>query len=129
MLVTPVVLAVLLPALQQAVPPAAPTPKDSPSAGAASDMPAASTGAAQPHLDAGLAAFKKRRFAKAEIEFRKAADAEPQSAAAAFYLGYTYYKIAEPKRHDHPDKQKAAELFAKAYAIDPSFKPVWHSAK
>ena len=129
MLVTPVVLAVLLPALQQAVPPAAPAPKDSPSAVAASDMPAASTGAAQPHLDAGLAAFRKRRFSQAEIEFRKAADAEPQSAAAAFYLGYTYYKIAEPKRHDSPGKQKAAELFAKAYALDPAFTPVWRSGK
>ena len=123
MLITPVVLAVLLPALQQTPPPAAPAPQDS------AVTAAPSTGAAQPHLDAGLAAFKKRRFAKAEIEFRKAADAEPQSAAAAFYLGYTYYKIAEPKRHDHPDKAKAAELFPKAYAIDPSFTPVWHSAK
>ena len=123
MLITPVVLAVLLPALQQAPPPTAPPPQDS------SDLHPASTGAAQPHLDAGLAAFRKRHFSQAEIEFRKAADAEPQSAAAAFYLGYTYYKIAEPKRHDHPDKQKAAELFAKAYAIDPSFTPVWRSAK
>jgi len=129
MLVTPVVLAVLLPALQQAVPPAAPAPKDPPSAVAASDMPAASTGAAQPHLDAGLAAFKKRRFSQAEIEFRKALDAEPQNAAAAFYLGYTYYKIAEPKRHDSPGKQKAAELFAKAYALDPAFTPVWRTGK
>ena len=129
MLVTPVVLAVLLPALQQAVPPAAPAPKDPPSAVAASDMPAASTGAAQPHLDAGLTAFKKRRFSQAEIEFRKALDAEPQNAAAAFYLGYTDYKIAEPKRHDSPGKQKAAELFAKAYALDPAFTPVWRTAK
>jgi tetratricopeptide (TPR) repeat protein len=129
MLLTPVVLAVLLPSLQQTPPAAAPPPQDSPSAAIASDMPAASTGAAQPHLDAGLAAFKKRRFSQAEIEFRKAADAEPQSAAAAFYLGYTYYKIAEPKRHDSPGKQRAAELFAKAYALDPAFHPVWSSPK
>ena len=129
MLVTPVVLAVLLPVLQQAVPPAAPSPQDSPTSVTAVDMPAPATGAAQPHLDAGLAAFKKRRFSKAEIEFRKAADAEPQNAAAAFYLGYTYYKIAEPKRHDDPGKQRAAELFAKAYAIDPAFTPVWRSVK
>ena len=127
MLVTPVVLAVLLPALQQAPPPKAPAPKDS--AVTAADMPAASTGAAQPHLDAGLAAFKKRRFSQAEVEFRKALEAEPQNAAAAFYLGYTYYKIAEPKRHDSPGKQKAAELFAKAYALDPAFTPVWRSSK
>jgi hypothetical protein len=56
-------------------------------------------------------------------------DAEPQNAAALFYLGYTYYKIAEPKRHDSPGKQRAAELFAKAYALDPAFTPVWHTAK
>jgi Tfp pilus assembly protein PilF len=129
MLVTPVVLAVLLPALQQALPPAAPAPQDSPSAVAAADLTAASTGAAQPHLDAGLAAFRKRRFSQAEIEFRKAVDAEPQNAAAAFYLAYTYYKIAEPKRHDSPGKQKAAELFAKAYALDPAFTPLWRSSK
>ena len=129
MLVTPVVLAVLLPALQQAPPPSAPEPQESPSAVTSADMPAPTTGAAQPHLDAGLAAFKKRRFSQAEIEFRKAADSEPQSAAAAFYLGYTYYKIAEPKRHDSPGKQKAAELFAKAYAVDPAFTPVWQSRK
>jgi hypothetical protein len=36
------------------------------------------------------------------------------------------YKIAEPKRPFHPDKQKAADLFAKAYSLDPEFKPVWH---
>jgi tetratricopeptide (TPR) repeat protein len=129
MLITPVVLAVLLPALQQALPPTAPAPLDSPSTVTTSDMPAASTGAAQPHLDAGLAAFRKRHFSQAEIEFRKATEAEPQSAAAAFYLGYTYYKIAEPKRHDSPGKQKAAELFARAYALDPRFQPVWHSTK
>lgn len=129
MLITPVVLAVLLPSLQQTLPASAPPPQDPPSALAASDMPAAATGAAQPHLDAGLAAFRKRRFSQAEIEFRKAVDAEPQSAAATFYLAYTTYKIAEPKRHDSPGKQKAAELFAKAYALDPTFQPVWHTAK
>ena len=49
----------------------------------------------------------------------------PQSAAATFYLGYTYYKIAEPTRRLTPGKKKAAELFAKAYELDPAFQPVW----
>ena len=80
------------------------------------------------HIDAGLAAFKKKRFRQAEVEFRKALDADPQSAAATWYLGYTYYKMAEPKRPFHPDKQKAAELFAKAYELDPQFKPVWSTS-
>ena len=126
MLLAPVVLAaVLAPAPQEAPPPQAPAPQEAPSGIAAADLP---TGAS-PHIEAGLAAFKKRRFSQAEVEFRKAADADPQSAAAAFYLGYTYYKIAEPKRRNSPDKQKAAELFAKAFAIDPNFKPVWQSKK
>src|SRR5260221_14454812 len=103
MLITPVVLAVLLPALQQTPPPAAPAPQDSAVAAAPS------TGAAQSHLDAGLAAFKKRRFPKAENEFRKAPAPQPQNPAPPFYLRYTYYKNAEPKTHDHPDKQKLTE--------------------
>jgi len=77
------------------------------------------------HIDAGLAAFKKKRFRQAEIEFRQAVDADPNNAAATWYLGYTYYKMAEPKRPFHPDKQKAAELFAKAYQLDPQFRPAW----
>jgi tetratricopeptide (TPR) repeat protein len=129
MLLAPVVLAALLaPAPQEAPPPSAPAPQESPSGVSAADLPTASSAAA-PHIDAGLAAFKKRHFAQAEAEFRKAEEADPQSAAAAFYLGYTYYKIAEPKHRLTPDKQKAAELFAKAFAIDPNFKPVWQSKK
>jgi tetratricopeptide (TPR) repeat protein len=92
--------------------------------------PAAAPGAAvsaSDHVTAGLAAFKRRHYAKAEVEFRAATVADPQSAAAAYYLGYTYYKQVEPKRPFHPDKQKAAEWFAKAYQIDPTFKPVWAS--
>jgi len=129
MLLAPIVVAAFLSAPQEAPPPVAPSPQSPPSAVKAADLPAASAGPAQPHIDAGLAAFKKRRFAAAEAEFKKAMDADPQSAAAAFYLGYTYYKIAEPKRHDSPGKQKALDLFSKAYALDPQFKPVWHSKK
>jgi tetratricopeptide (TPR) repeat protein len=122
LLVAPIVLvAALSPVAQQAPPPVAPAAVTS------IDMPAAS--AVDPHLDAGLAAFKKRRFAQAEIEFRKALDANPQSAAAAYYLAYTYYKQAEPHRHDHPGKQKAAAMFDKAYSIDPLFQPVWRSSR
>jgi len=84
-----------------------------------------STASTDSHIDAGLAAFKKKRFRQAEIEFRQAVDADPNNAAATWYLGYTYYKIAEPKRPFDPGKQKAAELFAKAYQLDPGFKPVW----
>jgi tetratricopeptide (TPR) repeat protein len=105
---------------------------------AAAVLPAAQEGAAraeraveaagspESHIEAGLKEFKRRRFARAQEHFEQALQAAPEDAAANFYLAYTVYKIAEPKRPFHPDKQKAAELFAKAYSIDPTFKPVWH---
>ena len=74
---------------------------------------------------AGLAAYWKLHFREAEAHFQAAVDADPGSAAALYYLGYTVYKIAEPKRHDDPGKRRAAELFARAYAIDPDFRPGW----
>jgi Tfp pilus assembly protein PilF len=84
-----------------------------------------STGSTDAAIQAGLKAFRRRNFRQAEIQFRTAMDADPSNAAAVFYLAYTYYKIAEPKRPFHPEKQKAALLFAKAYELDPTFKPVW----
>lgn len=86
---------------------------------------AVSPGAAQEYIDAGLKAFHRRHFSAAQAEFQKAVDADPQSAAATFYLGYTYYKIAEPTRRLTPGKRKAAELFAKAFELNPAFRPVW----
>jgi Tfp pilus assembly protein PilF len=83
-------------------------------------------GSPESHIDAGLGEFRRRRFTRAQAQFEQALAADPQNAAATFYLAYTVYKIAEPKRSFHPDKQKAAELFAKAYSLDPSFKPAWH---
>ena len=80
----------------------------------------------QGHVDAGLREFRRRRFARAQEHFEQAVQANPDDAAATFYLAYTVYKIAEPKRPFHPDKQRAAELFAKAYSLDPTFKPAWH---
>jgi tetratricopeptide (TPR) repeat protein len=84
------------------------------------------SGSPESHIEAGLKDFRRRRFARAQDHFEQALAASPDSAAATFYLGYTVYKIAEPKRPFHPDKQKAADLFAKAYSLDPTFKPVWH---
>jgi tetratricopeptide (TPR) repeat protein len=82
-------------------------------------------GSPQSHIDAGLKEFKRRRFTRAQEHFEQALQASPDDPAATFYLAYTVYKIAEPKRPFHPDKQKAADLFAKAYSLDPDFKPVW----
>jgi Tfp pilus assembly protein PilF len=92
---------------------------------AAEPAAAAPSGSADEHVQAGLPLFKRKRFAAARSHFEQAVAADPGSAAANFYLAYTIYKITEPKRPFHPDKQRSAELFAKAYELDPTFKPVW----
>jgi tetratricopeptide (TPR) repeat protein len=80
---------------------------------------------AEEHRAAGLAAYRKLHFQEAEGHFQAAVDADPGSAAAMYYLGYAVYKIAEPKRPNDPGKRRAAELFARAYQIDPGFTPNW----
>jgi len=118
MLIAPLLLtAALVPAVQESA-----AAKET---AGASQAAAEAAGSPASHIEAGLREFRKRRFARAQAHFEQALDADPQSAAATFYLGYTTYKIAEPKRPFHPDKQKAAELFAKAYSLDPAFKPAW----
>lgn len=87
--------------------------------------PRAAAADASSHIDAGRAAYRRRRFQEAQRHFQAAVDADPGSAAAHFYLGYTVYKIAEPKSPFHPEKRRAAELFAKAYELDPTFRPSW----
>ena len=86
---------------------------------AAPETAAAPSMSADEHIQAGLAAYQRRRFSAARTHFQQAVDADPNSAAAHYYLGYTIYKIAEPKRPFHPDKKRAADLFAKAYELDP----------
>ena len=81
--------------------------------------------AAAGHRAAGMAAYWKLHFQEAESQFQAAVDADPQSAAAIYYLAYPVYKIAEPKRPNDPGKQRAAALFAKAYDLDPGFTPNW----
>ncbi len=83
---------------------------------------------AEEHQAAGMAAYRKLHFHEAERHFQAAVDADPQSAAALYYLGYTVYKIAEPKRPNHPGKRRAGELFARACQIDPDFTPDWRVA-
>ena len=100
-----------------------------PQAPAAPATAAPSSASASDEIQAGLNAFAKRRFSVARAAFERAVAADPQSAAAHYYLGYTIYKIAEPKRHDSPGKKEAAAEFAKAYELDPNFKPVWGSRR
>ena len=88
-------------------------------------VPAMAQSAAQEHRAAGMAAYWKLDFREAEAHFQAAVDADPTSAASLYYLGYTVYKIAEPKRPNDPGKRRAADLFARAYEIDPGFTPGW----
>jgi Flp pilus assembly protein TadD len=87
----------------------------------------ASAMSAEEHIEQGKAAFRRKRFAAARDHFQRAVDASPESAAAHYYLGYAIYKIAEPKRANSPGKQEAASHFARAYELDPAFKPAWRS--
>jgi tetratricopeptide (TPR) repeat protein len=84
-----------------------------------------SASGAAAYLDTGLAAFRARRLAAARAAFENAVAADPQSAAATFYLGYTLYKLGEPSRRMNANKERARELFAKAFGLDPEFKPTF----
>jgi tetratricopeptide (TPR) repeat protein len=113
--------------LAQEPPPAAPP---APTAAATPGLSrAGDASAANAAIEAGLAAFKRRRFRQAEDAFQRALDADPQSAAAAYYLGYALYKRAEPTRRLTPEKRRAAEMFARAFELDPVFKPDWGARK
>jgi Tfp pilus assembly protein PilF len=133
MITAMLLMAILAPAPQDAAPApkrqrkAAKATKPAAVTTEAESAPAAapSGGSASDEIQAGLTAFGKRRFAQARESFERAVAADPQSAAAHYYLGYTIYKIAEPKRHDSPGKKEAAAEFAKAFELDPNFKPVW----
>ncbi len=114
---------------QESIPMPAPAEPVPPIGIEASEFPPAPTGAFQEHIDAGLAAFIRGRFSRARDAFEKAYEADPQSAAAAFYLGYACYKIGEPSARMNADKEKARDLFAKAYRLDPAFQPVWGQKK
>jgi tetratricopeptide (TPR) repeat protein len=109
--------------LSAALAPQGPPPAEPPVT--AADLAPSPSGPVAAHLDAGISAFKKRRFTAARVEFEKAEAADPQSAAAAYYLGYTFYKLGEPSRRMNANKEKAKELFAKAFSLDPTFKPTW----
>jgi tetratricopeptide (TPR) repeat protein len=102
-----------------------PAPQDPPAAAPKTTAAVPSGGSASDEIQAGLTAFAKHRLSAARAAFERAVAADPNSAAAHYYLGYTIYKIAEPKRHDSPGKKEAAAEFAKAYELDPAFKPVW----
>ena len=74
-------------------------------------------------VEKGVALLRRGRFRSARAELEKAVAADPQSAAAQFYLGYSLYKIAEPTRRLTKEKEAAAQHFAACFSIDPAFRP------
>ena len=87
-------------------------------------VPAPAPGEAQSAIDRGLRAYWQRRFSDAEVEFQRARELDPQNPAAAYYLGYSIYKQVEFRRFD-PEKQRAREMFARAFELDPTFRPTF----
>lgn len=85
----------------------------------------ASPALAHDHVTQGLTLYKRRHLRGARDEFRKAVDADPSSAAANYYLGYTLYKIGEPTRRLTPEKEESRGFFARAFELDPLFRPTW----
>jgi len=86
--------------------------------------PAGGTEAAVEAIDRGLSAYWRHNWTAAQAEFQAALDADPQSAAAAFYLGYSIYKQYE-LRPFSPEKERAREMFARAFELDPTFSPTF----
>jgi tetratricopeptide (TPR) repeat protein len=117
-------LAVLAATLLVQTTPEAPTRSapDQVSVASRQGAPAGTTGR---HLAAGLTAFRARRLKAAQSELELAVADDPTSAAAAFYLGYTLYKLGEPARRMNANKERARELFAKAFSLDPTFTPTF----
>jgi hypothetical protein len=54
---------------------------------------------------------------------RAAVREDPWSAAAHYYLGYTYYLMSKQEPRSGDNARKASEHIAQAYRIDPEFKP------
>ncbi len=115
------------PPIQEAPPATEPEPAAPPTTEPPAAAPAGASASA--YIETGLAAFRARRLAAARAAFENAVAADPQSAAAAFYLGYTLYKLGEPSRRMNANKERAKELFAKAFSLDPQFQPAFGKKK
>lgn len=111
-------------ALAQEPAPEATAVAQEPAAESAAGPAAGSSDMAREAIDRGLSAYWRHDWDGAAAQFQIALDADPQSAAAAFYLGYAIYKGAE-FRPFHPDKERAKELFARAFELDPTFSPTF----
>ena len=124
MMLPMLVLALLSPGPQEA-PPVAPPPVEMEPAAEPMEAAPAPTASAASEIEEGLKAYRRRQFQKARAAFERAVAADPQSAAAHYYLGYVIYKQAEPRTRDTAAKREALEHFTEAFRLDPTFKPQW----
>ena len=86
----------------------------------------AAGGDVQSHIDAGLSAFRKRRFAAARAALRAGRGGRPRQRRRAPSTSATRStRSPSPSGPSTRTRQRAAELFAKAYELDPTFKPAW----
>ena len=66
-------------------------------------------------FQAAMRLYRQRRYAEAVEAFTKIAEAEPNSAAAFYFMGYAHYEM------DH--HSEAITAFRKAFQADPKFDP------
>ena len=77
------------------------------------------------HIDAGLKAFKRHRYSQAEIDFRKAMDAGPVQRGGRLLPRLHVLQDGRAEAPVPSRQAKSAQLFARAFELDPKFKPVW----
>jgi len=68
-----------------------------------------------PEFSAAMKSYRQRRYAEAVSQFQKVVEAEPQNAAAYYFMGYANYVTKHYK--------EAQDAFGKAFAADPRLDP------
>jgi len=68
-----------------------------------------------PEFTAAMKMYRQRRYAEAVGQFQKVVEAEPQNAAAYYFMGYANYVTKHYK--------EAQDAFGKAFAADPRLDP------
>jgi Tfp pilus assembly protein PilF len=66
-------------------------------------------------FDLAMKHYRQGHYSRAIEEFNQVAQAEPNNAAAYYFMGYAHYVL----KHHH----EAIENFSKAFQADPKFDP------
>lgn len=70
-----------------------------------------------------VADLKAGKYERAARGLEGAVETTPDNAAAHYYLGYAYYLMSQQRPTERQWAAKAAEEFAKSYALQPNFLP------